>query len=76
MPLSWNEIKSRALNFSYETVVSDPHMITAKTVNVYLVDGPEIIVLSRRSPLCPVPEIKYGSICIDDGHLILTEEKK
>ncbi len=62
--------------FEYETIVSDPHMIRAETINAYLVDGPEVIVLSRRSSLCSAPEIKYGSIGIDDGHLVLTEQEK
>jgi len=62
--------------FEYETVTSNPHILTAQTVNAYLVDGPEVIVLGRRNSICHAPEIKYGSIGIDDGHLILTNEEK
>lgn len=62
--------------FEYETVTSDPHIVPANIINAYLVDGAEVTILSRRSPLCSAPEIRYGSIGIDDGHLVLTEEER
>lgn len=63
--------------YEYETLVSDPHVIDAKAINAYLVDGPEVTVLSRRRALSDsAPEIKYGSIGIDNGHLVLTEEER
>jgi hypothetical protein len=42
-------------------------------INPYLVDGPTIFITARTEPLCNVPAMCYGSMPIDDGHLILTE---
>ena len=62
--------------FEYETVVSDPHMMTAKTINAYLVDGPEVTVTRRSNPLCNVTKISKGSEATDFGHLVLTPADK
>ena len=47
----------------------------AKNINGYLVDAPNIIIKSRSNGICAdAPPIYYGSMPIDDGHLILDEE--
>jgi methylase of polypeptide subunit release factors len=46
-------------------------VIEANNINPYLVDAPSILVESRGKPLCAVPQMSYGSMPIDDGHLIL-----
>ncbi len=43
-------------------------------INGYLIDAGDIYVESRNKPICPVAEIVYGSMPIDDNHLILTKE--
>jgi methylase of polypeptide subunit release factors len=48
-------------------------VIEANNINPYLVDAPSILVESRGKPLCDVPQMSYGSMPIDDGHLILEE---
>lgn len=41
-------------------------------INPYLVNAPNIIIESRSKRICEnVPQIYYGSMPIDDGHLIL-----
>lgn len=46
-----------------------------KLINAYLVDGPNVLVRPRRTPLSPgLPEINAGSTPLDWGHL--TVEKK
>ena len=63
--------------FDYETVTSDPSLIAVKRINAYLVDAAEAIVLGASIPICKqAPKINYGSMGIDSGHLILTEEEK
>ena len=62
--------------FDYETVQSEPHEIRANNINPYLVDAPDVILSKRNSPISPVPEINYGSMAIDNGHLLLTDEEK
>ncbi|MBK7014367.1 MAG: class I SAM-dependent DNA methyltransferase [Sulfuritalea sp.] len=63
--------------FEYETVDGPPHEVTATSINPYLVDAPEHVLLSnRRTPICPVPEMMYGSKPTDGGHLLLSLEEK
>ena len=45
-------------------------------INFYLLNGPDIFVESRSTPLCPVPKIIKGSQPTDGGNLILSEEEK
>lgn len=47
----------------------------AKQINGYMIDAADVFIENRAKPLCPVPEIVYGSMPIDDGHLILTKEE-
>jgi hypothetical protein len=59
--------------FLYETVKSEPKITEAQQINAYLIDAPVIFIKSRSKPLCAVSEMCYGSMPIDDGHLILSE---
>ncbi len=43
-------------------------------INPYLVEGMPLFIDKRSKPLCDVPEMQYGSMPIDDGHLILERE--
>ncbi len=61
--------------FLYDNVKSNPKEITVKQINAYLVEAPSIFIDSRREPLLHVPEMSYGSMPIDDGHLILSQEE-
>lgn len=45
-------------------------------INGYLVDGPEIAVERRSSPVSIVPKMAFGSMPNDGGHLILTPEER
>ena len=40
-------------------------------INPYLVAGSPLFIDKRDKPICDVPELLYGSMPIDDGHLIL-----
>ncbi len=42
-------------------------------INPYLLDAPTVIISNRKKPLCNVPEMCYGSMPIDNNHLILDE---
>ncbi len=46
------------------------------TINQYLTDAPTAIIVSRSSPLCSIPPIRFGSMPRDGGGFILTEEQK
>ena len=43
-------------------------------INPYLVDGPNVLVTTRKKPVSIVPEIVKGSIPVDGGNLIIEAE--
>ena len=49
---------------------------TVSEINPYLIAAPTVLVGSKSKPLSNVPKIDYGSMPIDDGHLILSEDEK
>ena len=42
-----------------------------ENINAYLMDAPDILIESRKHPLCNVPEIRKGNQPTDGGHLII-----
>lgn len=62
--------------FEYENIKAEPHELKVKNINPFLVEGKDITVENRKSPICNVPEMNYGSMPIDEGHLILSDEEK
>jgi hypothetical protein len=48
----------------------------AKNISPYLIDGANTIVVGRRKPLSKFPEISFGSMPNDKGHLLLNEKEK
>lgn len=61
--------------FDYQTPISEPHELAVKNINPYLVDGANLIIPTRRTPLSDVPPILYGSKPTDEGHLLLNDEE-
>jgi hypothetical protein len=55
--------------FDYSTPTAEPHGLTVKNINPYLVDAPNIVVMSRRAPISDVPEMIYGNKPVDGGNL-------
>ena len=62
--------------FEYEDIKSVPHEKIVKNINPYLVEGNDLVIEKRTKSLCKVNPIKYGSIAIDNGFLILNEDEK
>lgn len=50
---------------------AQPQGATVAQINPYLVDAPQVVLPSRRSPLCKVSDVSYGSFALDDGHYTL-----
>ena len=48
-----------------------PTRASASNINPYLVEGRDRVLAKRTKPLCPVPEIVFGSMPNDGGHLLL-----
>ena len=42
---------------------------TAQNINPYLIDGPDVLIESRKTPLCSVPTVIFGSMPNDSGYL-------
>lgn len=62
--------------FDYEDIKGEPHELKVKNINPFLVEGKDITVENRKTPICNVPHINYGSFALDDGNYTLTEEEK
>ena len=67
--------ESRTL-FEYADIRAEPHAIAARNINPYLVDGPNVVLPRRRSPICDVPEIGIGNKPIDDGNYLFTTAQR
>ncbi len=64
------------LIFEYEDIKGEPHEISAKNINPYLIDARNITIEKRRKPICNVPEISFGSMPNDGGNFLFSEEEK
>lgn len=62
--------------YDYDAETGQAHVTPAKNISPYLIEGSEVVVLSRSTPVSPVPEIVFGNMPNDGGHLILTDEEK
>jgi hypothetical protein len=62
--------------FEYADVDGAPHERVVSQLNAYLVDAPEVVLPSRREPLCNVPSMVFGSMPNDGGHLLLSDEER
>ena len=60
----------------YETVKSEPVIADVGNINPYLVDADDVVIDKRRAPICPVPEIVFGSMPNDGGHLLLSTPER
>jgi len=71
--LGWGNSRDKRL-YQYENgagTVSHP-----RNISPYLVEGPDMAVVNRETPLCDVPEIGIGNKPIDNGNYLFTEEEK
>lgn len=62
--------------FEYEDIKGEAHELKVKNINPYLVDAKDIFILKRRTPICNVPPISFGSMPNDGGNFLLTDEEK
>ncbi len=63
--------------YDYENLRGDPHEISAKNINYYLADAPNVLIKSRSRPICSdVSKMIKGCEATDNGHLIFSEQEK
>ncbi len=58
--------------FDYETPNGEAHEQIVENISPYLTASPDILLQNRTDPICPVPEIRWGSKPTDGGHFILS----
>jgi len=68
------------VGFSYASEIcglfnENGEKIMVRNINPYLVDAPDIMVESRGTPLCPVPEIGIGNKPIDGGNYLFLKSE-
>jgi hypothetical protein len=62
--------------YLYENINSEPKAIRANNINSYLVDAKDVFLFKRTQPVCNIPEMSYGSMANDGGHLLLTDDDR
>ena len=65
----------RKMIYEYEDLRGEPHAVPAANINPYLVDGPDVVLTNRTTPLFDVPQMRWGNKPTDGGNLILTAEE-
>jgi len=60
--------------YDYET--DKPTVSPARNISPYLIEGNDVVAMSRNKPVCPVSEMVNGSKPVDGGNLILDDEEK
>ncbi len=59
--------------YDYQTITGEPHVIKVKNINAYLVDGNDITIKNRSTPISNIPPMRFGSMPRDGGNFIFTE---
>lgn len=67
--------KARPVLFTYSDPKAQPDALPVDHINPYLVEGPDIFVDKRTTPLAPIlPAVRFGSKPADGGNLIVETE--
>ena len=62
--------------FAYPDIQGEPVAVAAKNINPYLVDGPDVVLSRRSTPICDVPRMGTGNKPIDGGNYLFTPEQR
>jgi hypothetical protein len=62
--------------FDYETTTGEPHAIPANNISPYLVEGSDLVVLKRTHTISDAPELSFGNMPNDGGHLLLSQSER
>ncbi len=68
---------ARCVLFDYgDNPKGDGVRLDVQRINPYLVEGPDLLITSRRTPIQAVPDMVYGSKPTDGGHLLLSTDER
>lgn len=59
--------------FDYDDIKGEPHAVTAKQINAYLLDAPLVFLDNRKTAICDVPPMLFGNMPNDGGQLLLSD---
>lgn len=62
--------------YEYEDIRGDAHEIIARNINPYLVDAPDLVIISRKNPVCTVLGLSFGSMPNDGGNFLFSDSEK
>ena len=62
--------------FDYQDIRGQSHELAVANINPYLVDAADVLLPSRNTPICAVPEIGIGNKPIDGGHYLFTTDER
>ena len=62
--------------YDYESEADQAGISIVGNISPYLIAGGDLVILSRSKPLCEVPEIVFGNMPNDGGHLLLSSAEK
>lgn len=65
---------SLAINSAPKLLFTDQRVQKTHNINGYLLDGENIFIESRSTPLCQVPSISIGNQPLEDGNYLFTKE--
>ena len=65
---------SKKIIYEYQDINGDATSNIVKNISPYLIEGNDFALISRNKPLCFVPELIFGNMANDGGHLILQNE--
>jgi hypothetical protein len=71
-----NVNKSDKKLYSYNNIKGEPTENTVQNINCYLAPAKDIFVTGRKTSISFAPDMNYGSMPIDDGHLVIEDEVK
>ncbi len=72
---STSEISDKRI-YGYEDINGEPHVIKAKNINPYLLDGPNVLIRNRTNPICNVPKMVWGNKPSDGGNLLFNNNNE
>lgn len=60
----------------YKLLDKEWHSQSVANISPYLIPGSNLAIEARRTPICNIPEMVFGNMPNDGGHLILTTYEK
>jgi type I restriction-modification system DNA methylase subunit len=61
------------LIYEYEDIKGEPHERKVKNITPYLVEGKDLVIISKRDSICNSPKPLYGSKPVDDGNFFFND---